>query len=118
MRSKIFNTLLLIVLISSPGRICAQYINENVISKYLEVVNPDNGSETKSTHYISADTGNNNIYIFTAPQVAEFIEFDKDGQVLYLYNNNQSLADDNNIELIKNYSKSYLVNVNDKLVID
>ncbi|MGY3215419.1 hypothetical protein [Mucilaginibacter sp. HD30] len=110
MRSKMFNTLLLIVFTAIPGRILAQHVIKTMMAKYAIVVNNDNGSA-------GADTGNNSIYIFTTPHVAEVIGFDPEIPVVYVYNNG-AYVDDTNVELIKNYSKTYTVNLQDKLVID
>lgn len=142
MRSKIFNTVLLIVLSTMPGIILAQHVSKNVMASYLVVVNTDNGSaiqpakiiranaayntfvdtsektaQALQNGYTNPDTGNNNIYISTAPQVTEIIEFDAEIPVIY-QNNNYAPIEDTNVELIKNYSKTYTVNANDKLVID
>jgi hypothetical protein len=142
MRSKIFKRVLLVVLGTMPGVILAQHVSKSVMAKYLVVVNTDNGSAMQPAQvirtsvayktfvdtsektaqalkagYTNPDTGNNNIYIFTKPQVPEVIEFDPEVPVVYL-NNKQLSNEDSAIELIKNYSKTYTVNAKDKLVID
>jgi len=110
MRSKIFNTVLLIVLNAIPAVVLAQSLNKSVLAKYETIVSTDNGSD-------DTDTGNTSIYIFTTPQVAEVIEPDPEIPIANLYGN-EWFVDDNNIELTKNYTKSYTVKANDKLEID
>lgn len=141
MRSKIFNTLLFIIVSAVPGFTLAQHVNRNMMSKYTIVVNTGNGSASQPAqiikkdatykilvdtsekvvqalkyHYTGTDTGNNNIYIFTTPRMDEFIASDPETPVVDLLNN--AALDEAGVELVKNYSKSYTVNANDKLVID
>ncbi len=110
MRSKTFKTVLLIVLNAIPAVVLAQSLNKSVLAKYETIVSTDNGSD-------NTDTGNTSIYIFTTPQVAEVIELDPEIPIANLYGN-EWFVDDNNIELTKNYTKSYTVKANDKLEID
>jgi len=109
MRSKIFNTLLLMVLSAVPVLVRAQAFNRTVMEKYVTIIS-DSGSD-------DTDTGITNIYVFTMPHEAEALEFDPGISVVNLYSNELSV-DDSNIELIKNYSKSYPIKANDKLEID
>ncbi|MFD0751178.1 hypothetical protein ACFQZS_13590 [Mucilaginibacter calamicampi] len=109
MRSKIFKALSLCLLSTLPAVVFAQAINKNVMAKYVTIISNGSGADT--------DTGSNTVYIFTTPEVADVKESDPDNPVVYLYNNERSV-DDNNIELIKNYTKSYTVRPNDKLEID
>ena len=101
---------MLIIVSAIPGSTLAHRVSNNVMAKYMVVVNNDNGSAI-------SDTGNNNVYIFTTPQVAEIIEFDAEIPIAYLYTNGASV-DETNVELTKIVSKSYTVKANDKFVIE
>ena len=97
------------VLSAVPVLVRAQAFNRTVMEKYVTIIS-DSGSD-------DTDTGITNIYVFTMPHEAEALEFDPGISVVNLYSNELSV-DDSNIELIKNYSKSYPIKANDKLEID
>ena len=96
MRSKVFNTLLVLL---------------------IAVTWVAKADKIYKTHYLATDTGNNNIYILDTRQADELGEIDPEVPIVVLFDNDASV-DDATIELIKNYTKSYTVSANDKLVID
>lgn len=66
--------------------------------------------------FVRVDTGEKNVYVFTTSQTI-LIDPDPETPVNYLFSADEP-GGENNVELVKNYSKSYNVNAKDKLEID
>ena len=143
MRSRIFNIILLTAFISLPAIVCAQQVSSDATVKpviVLKLTNALNGTIKKivddkvtytaavkvskmipddpDANHSNPDTGiNNSIFFFTLPQPAEAISYTVDTPFVFVYEN-EGRDPETNVELVKNYSKSFTVNPHDKLQID